>query len=858
MKKFTLLVAAWLLISTLKTHGQICPTGPRVPEVNTYTYMNWLYGGHPDPSLPTKWEAYTNLPNSSGSGFRNYVQHPLLGEDFPQGGAGTNIDLYPIQAFTMNDLGLLDYTREQGWEFVIKKIGQADNRRNIPIWIFYNKYTARLRVYACITKADDPGFNTGSICMSFLDGGISTNLFAFNSSRIPTLESYKDYRRSTNQVCTSFTHTNQDGEIWAYGDFLMAYDPCTCRLKLSDMFGSSANSDILVEISLTKVEKLNSQIIPIPKPAEYSYTQATTTNPLFSHTLEEVIKPFQTVGSSLSEINNTIGEISEPEAQNNAFNDFIKLANSYSSLIPSFGAISSSLIGIFDLFSTSSSDATGPAPVMIMNSFAQEGTITTKSLVSDMIFHTPGYIRNNNPSSGPSEPNIPNGSTFYNEVLGNFNVVKAPRFTCRRGSNNTQSCWNFDTRLEIANSSIDYEDFIFYTTEQLGIAINPVMGYDLSKSNIKVALEIALPRITEKARNDGDAEHFECFPWYIQDYKKHNFGSFHITNVDYYTPRDPDHADTVRLSTGFMPIECFSENGFHRLRLEKTSHTCSILDNYLDWRQAKEFIYGENLGLTIKIAARLHHPTGNDYVFVGKFPVGFDFTGPDRNVSCPNNIASVQNIIKPYYQNLANAWLNPSQYGSLVPEDLPRIITVNQNFINNLGSLNTIAASEKIILEGNIISALPIKLLAPDFEIENTSISPEISLIPKDFYQCNLVRSTASDYVITSLCQTTYKSASGRNARLSDSIETTKINSHEIIVYPVPTFINDDLFISTSGDGTLPVSVTLSDPLGRTIPITVSGSDGPYQIRHQARAPGVYTLTVTTSQGVQRKRVVLQ
>jgi len=304
-----------------------------------------------------------------------------------------------------------------------------------------------------------------------------------------------------------------------------------------------------------------------------------------------------------------------------------------------------------------------------------------------------------------------------------------------------------------------------------------------------------------------------------------------------------------------------------------------IYDSPLDWYNQGEH---PQIEVYLKLIGSLVTPDGKKHEFIHRYPVKLDFEGPfDR---CPDGSDTpfMNDHVKPYYDKVLSDRNNidPNnqfQYPSELPYQIN--ITTNQNGSKNFLAFSSITVSADLTGGFYFTSPFPpytlvwfnqpINVFASHVEIlPGSTLSPGVTVEDRDMSNPSQIKGVApvSTEVITGangFCQSNiYKAKNIRGAtnRAGNEESLSSQDNRKLQhIYAVtsPTLLNSpvNLFMP---DGDPLSTVRLTSSLGEIIPITVTGSEGSYQIRHQATAPGVYTLTVTTSQGVQRKRVVLQ
>ncbi len=122
-----------------------------------------------------------------------------------------------------------DFEPEDGWVLVKKFFGAPNDRVKFPTFILYNRYESKLRIF--VWTSDANGFDNAVIKLRFKSLNESAEFvsaaLSLSNMPSPVIEGYislKEYMHTPNVFYTQ-------GGLWLTGDYLMAYDPCSCNFK---------------------------------------------------------------------------------------------------------------------------------------------------------------------------------------------------------------------------------------------------------------------------------------------------------------------------------------------------------------------------------------------------------------------------------------------------------------------------------------------------------------------------------------------------------------------------------------------------------------------------------------------------
>lgn len=399
-----------------------------------------------------------------------------------------NLYVYDINPFNANNL---DIHPEDGWELVQYDFGgnylnanipaTANEINNRPHLIIYNRYNSKIRIYFLVPHAEN--FNGAYIQARFPiignpDNNVKTALFS-RAINIPANLIAFDPAA----YLTSTTEYTPSARIlqWIYGEFDVAYDPCTCKIKNE----TGAISKIvfnLYNLQLTKIDlegESTTQAVNIADPTASGAQNTNTDKTSFSDAYKEGQKYYKQ-WSAYRDFGNTAldqgytlwskklaktffkeykGGITDPSTgllindlatlkTTDLYQDWLKADQSsnktlqqlkflknVASVIPYVGVA----IGLVDYLSNGGKKTpeTVAAPSVSYSKYKFKGTLTYTSTYG-VTLNTPGarnqaftIINASNDDNGRIQHgNFLTSSEYpmYNEPLGVFNVLNAPKF----------------------------------------------------------------------------------------------------------------------------------------------------------------------------------------------------------------------------------------------------------------------------------------------------------------------------------------------------------------------------------------------------------------------------------------------
>lgn len=419
----------------------------------------------------------TSVPNVNNPNLLPYAINPFI----PR-----NLDIHP----------------EDGWEIITMDFGgrmvaqnklAMGNEVNIfPYFVIYNRYTSKLRVYYLVPKVEN--FNGAFITASFPGrdpynprtrleprNSVRTALF---SHAYPITNHLEEWNNKAYLTATNAYQSNMGILQWIYGEFDVAYDPCTCLLK-----DINKNAKIYFQLYTTALSKIDlkgesTTINNVADPARAGGSNTTATRSSFMDDIngiwgtgQEYYNTWDKYGKNANKFLDKgydlwskkiereffkyySGGITDPktglplnnladlkksdiwnewlsiEKSNNPTLNLLKSMKNVTTYVPYVGVA----IGITDYLvnGAKKDEQTVAAPSVSQTKYNFTGTLTYTSAPVTTIVNVPGAknqnfftIDNSNNDGGRLQNGTYLESTvnpIYNQTLGVFNLLGAPKF----------------------------------------------------------------------------------------------------------------------------------------------------------------------------------------------------------------------------------------------------------------------------------------------------------------------------------------------------------------------------------------------------------------------------------------------
>ncbi|MEC4050574.1 T9SS type A sorting domain-containing protein [Flavobacterium sp. SUN046] len=307
-----------------------------------------------------------------------------------------------------------------GWEIIAYNLGYDNNNTVLSIvpehtyMMLYNKYTGILRIL--VKWCRNTNYNGALLTLKF-SPGFQTNLLDMSNE-----EKALDIPHISNPSMSTALKFYNDNNFWAYADFKLNYDPCTCAFsEVSRLF---LYSELISNSSVSLTGKISGTITSISNGSGttssngnfWKSASSVNDNMMKVHKgVQDFANDYQTIYKDLADGGVTINAINQIGnfLNNNAFMKAGLKALPYVSQGVKF------LTGLLG----GGESGTQPlqlAPLSVNLDVKINGTITTADPMHNYTIGLPGS-QQQNALLGTS-----GGQPLYNETLGVFALVNHP------------------------------------------------------------------------------------------------------------------------------------------------------------------------------------------------------------------------------------------------------------------------------------------------------------------------------------------------------------------------------------------------------------------------------------------------
>jgi hypothetical protein len=444
-----------------------------------------------------------------------------------------------------------DNKPEDGWELLFRGFGFDDEGEpisgdNNPFIVLYNKFLGILRVFTIVAN-NNTDYRYANVKIGFIANGTdnATSLFDFTFS-----DSTKPLRSLSEFPATGVGYGNyllnnivrfENNSKWFYADFALTYDPCTCLNK----------SKIWIDVCLISEADIN--IVGILDGVLASISQGHSTNSSSkidkaesSITVTKIGKNIVETHKNFNKFNTDLSKyIDEFYINDSAKKDSTKESLNLLGEILGDGIVSEVVKAIpfieyafrfVDLFvgggKSSSPQTVQLMPTSIKAKIALTGTITSTNPFQSIIFWNPGSNFTSSPFDDRQYP-------IYDQVLGTFNILKAPKVSINRSSNST--CVGEPYMLnddEFKNYYTIYDTISMNLVEPLQYVLNPV-AFSTNPEDVEILASI-----------EFDFEFETNWPPYykLQTKEVQEAGLVHVRDNTYRTK--------------YYPVQCLTDKYF--------------------------------------------------------------------------------------------------------------------------------------------------------------------------------------------------------------------------------------------------------------------------------------------------------
>lgn len=312
-----------------------------------------------------------------------------------------------------------DYKTENGWEAVAYNLGYDNNNIQLAskpehaFIMLYNKYRGILRIL--VKWCRNSNYNGATLTLEFAPG-FQTNLLDMTTYEKPLLTPH-----NPNPSYTTALNFYNDNTSWAYADFKVNYDPCTCnftensRLKLYTELIQNSNVYMTGAINGTITSITNGNGSSASDGNFWKTAGSISGAMTKAHKgINSFVQNYESIYTNLADNGVTINAIRDIGSfmQNNQF---------LKSGLKSVPYVAGGLKFISGLFGGGGGN--GPlqlAPLSVNLAVKLEGTITTRDPMHNYTIGLPG-----SQNSGIL-PGTYGGQPLYNEPLGVFTLIDEP------------------------------------------------------------------------------------------------------------------------------------------------------------------------------------------------------------------------------------------------------------------------------------------------------------------------------------------------------------------------------------------------------------------------------------------------
>lgn len=405
--------------------------------------------------------------------------------------------------FQSNQLELLplslskDMKPIDGWEMVAYNLGLDNNNNPLAsrpehtYMMLYNKYTGMLRIL--VKWCRNVNYNGAQLTLKFAPG------FQTNLLDMATDEKALDVPHVANPSISTALKFYNDNNFWAYSDFKLNYDPCTCTF--SEASRLALYSELITNSSVVLTGKINGTITSISNGQGSANSDGAfwKTAGNINDKMMKVHKGvtgfaqnYQSIYQNLSDGGVTINAI-------NTIGNFLNNNNFMKAGLKALPYVSQGVKFLTGLFGGGAS-GTQPiqlAPLSVNLDVKISGTISTADPMHNQTIGLPGSQHQNDLTG------IMGGQPLYNETLGVFALLNHPvmyytensvlkrysKSAIQNGSADYYNC-KYDGRYNFNYRNYKLSDDI------LKYVINPASNLILQDAEVMLVVEYEKPSIS--------------------------------------------------------------------------------------------------------------------------------------------------------------------------------------------------------------------------------------------------------------------------------------------------------------------------------------------------------------------------
>ncbi|UUC45543.1 T9SS type A sorting domain-containing protein [Flavobacterium cerinum] len=441
-----------------------------------------------------------NPINPQQTNYLNYFDWTTTNPFYPIN-SQCNPNTFTPNPFQSNQLELLplsltkDMKPENGWEMVAYNLG-FDNNNNPLLGrpehtyvMMYNKYTGKLRIL--VKWCRNMNYNGAMLTLKFAPG------FQTNLLDMANVEKALNTPHIQNPSISTALKFYNDNNFWAYAEFKMNYDPCTCsfpessRLLLYSELISNSSVELTGKITGTITSISDGQGTVSSDGSFWKSANSINDKMMKVHTTtQKFINGYEKMYTDLADGGITINAIK-------TLGNSMKESQFLKAGLKALPYVSKAVNFLDGLFGGGLSGS-GPleiAPLSVNLDVRIQGTIATQHPMHDLTIGLPGsqmqgYL-----------PGTTGGQPLYNETMGIFSLINAPVMyytetsTTKEFINREKVGLSNPKYLEI-KSLYNFVDRNYKLSgDALKYAINPASGLVLQDAEVMLVTEYVKPSI---------------------------------------------------------------------------------------------------------------------------------------------------------------------------------------------------------------------------------------------------------------------------------------------------------------------------------------------------------------------------
>ncbi len=351
-----------------------------------------------------------------------------------------------------------DFEYQDGWELIQHDLGTPNAPVNHPYFVMYNRYSGILRIFVAVGQVYE-GYSDAVITLAFTNGSKRSALLE-NHTSDRYRNALDNFDNQVGKIEMANQYAGDHPIFWLHADFVMNYDPCTCK-ELSQLTFTVA---LINEANLNF--ELNGNAVPVQ-----DVNNSGRYPGLGSQGVIQQVNAFVDAGTSsqknVTEAKNLIDNVLKPLVSNNAAatTATVNTVSTLSSFAGIMNQMSTAIVLMdFVVSALNDDDPESTKPMSYDIDLDATGKIVSTDIGLQKIIDVPG---------SDNLTLMPATIINYNNTLGVFNLIRTPRINMAHHTFTGSHDWH---KVRLA------ED-VYY-------AINPAAGFDVTQSVIKAALVV--------------------------------------------------------------------------------------------------------------------------------------------------------------------------------------------------------------------------------------------------------------------------------------------------------------------------------------------------------------------------------